>query len=94
MPRKPRFVRTLVGYRLRILLYPDSKLEGLEGMVIYEYPRALLLYSNGRTLLVLKEKALLEVRLPGSRRVVLWGDEILGRPSERIKSARWVLGNA
>ena len=91
MPKRPKrsLARTLIGSKIRILLYPDPVLEGLEGVVVYEYPRALLVDAGGRTIMVIKEKALLEVQLPGSRRVVIWGDEILGRPSERIKHARW-----
>lgn len=92
MPRRrPRIPGPLVGLRVRVILSPNPALEGLEGLVLSESSRALLLESKGRRVLVLKEKTLLEVSLPGHGIVRLWGDELLGRPSERIKSARWAL---
>lgn len=77
----------LIGLRARVLEYPDPFLRGLEGRVIDETLRTLILeLDNGRRVRVLKLNAAFEFLLPGGGSAIIRGDEIIGRPWERVKA--------
>lgn len=76
----------LIGLRARVLEYPDPQLRGVEGRVIDETLKTLVLeLDNGKRIRVLKLNATFEFLLPGGRPVIIRGDEIIGRPWERVK---------
>jgi len=81
----------LIGLRIRVLSYTDEKLNGLEGVVVDETLKTLLLEtSSGRRIRVLKPNGVFEFKLPSGEVAVIKGDLILGRPAERLKRAkRW-----
>jgi ribonuclease P protein subunit POP4 len=75
----------LIGLRVRVLVYPDSKLKGVEGLVVDETSETLVVGVHGRKLRLLKRNALFEFTLPDGSRVVLRGEDIIGAPAERVK---------
>ncbi|KSW12363.1 ribonuclease P [Pyrodictium occultum] len=76
---------TLVGLRARVLLHPDPGLRGVEGRILLETRRGLLLEADGRRLWVSKANAIFLIQLPGGSWVVVRGEEIRGVQSERLK---------
>jgi len=79
----------LIGLEVEVRRHPDPGLIGLRGRIAWETPHALLVETGeGRRVLILKSGALLAFKLPGGRRVVVRGDEILGGPVDRLKRLR------
>ena len=79
-----------IGLEVEVLEHLDPGLQGLRGRVIWETRRALQVEASpgGRRLLILKSGALLAFHLPGGRRVIVPGDELLGTPVDRLKRLR------
>jgi len=76
----------LLGLEVRVVSHPDPRVEGVEGVVTWETPRALEITSRGgRRLLILKSRALFAFKIPGGETVLVPGDSILGGPAERAK---------
>ncbi len=82
--------RVLIGLQVKVVRHPDHSLEGLEGYVIWETSRTIVLRTargqRERRIRVLKDGALLEVEL-GGRRVLVEGFRLIGRPEERARRA-------
>ncbi|BES81303.1 ribonuclease P protein component 1 [Pyrodictium abyssi] len=77
---------TLVGLRVRVLLHPDPVLRGLEGTVLLETRRGLLVRrSLGGTVWASKANAIFLVQLPDGTWVVVRGEEIPGVQPERLR---------
>ncbi len=80
--------RVLIGFRVRVLRHPDPALEGLEGEVIWETPRTIVVRASRsgaeRVVRVLKDGALLEVEAEG-RKFYVEGFRTLGRPEDRVR---------
>ncbi|WP_238529029.1 ribonuclease P protein component 1 [Thermogladius calderae] len=76
----------IIGLRVRVLSYTDTNLNGLEGVVIDETLKTLLIETaEGRRIRVFKPSGVFEFKLPHGEVVVIKGDLILGRPAERLK---------
>jgi len=91
LKRTPRNLRyhELIGLRVRVLRHLDPGLSGLEGRVVWETERALVVEAPERgRLLILKSGALLAFHIPGWGSVVVPGDELLGTPVDRVKRLR------
>ena len=87
-PRNLRY-HELIGLEVEVLRHYDPGLIGIRGRVAWETRRALLVESGRRgPLLILKSGALLAFHLPGGRRVVVPGDDLMGDPIERLKRLR------
>lgn len=91
----------LIGLHVHVLLHPDPSLRGLEGVVVDETARTLLVEApGGRRVRVLKDYSTLLFRLPDGDWVVVYGEEISGDPAERLKrleklrGVRWLVRRA
>ncbi|MCE4628289.1 MAG: ribonuclease P protein subunit [Desulfurococcales archaeon] len=82
------FFHELVGLRARVLRHLNPRLVGLEGDIVWETSRTILLRVGSREIKILKHEAVFEIELPGGERVVVPGDSILGDPAERTKRLR------
>ncbi len=78
------FFHVLVGLEVCILSHPDPTLVGLCGVVVEETARTLVIRSGERLVRVAKRDAIFEFRL-GSVGVIVEGELIVGRWSERVK---------
>jgi len=77
---------TLVGLRVRVLLHPDPTLRGLEGIVLFETRRGLLVRRGlDSAVWVSKANAIFLVQLPDGTWVVVRGEEIPGVQPERLR---------
>ncbi len=77
----------LIGLRVRILEYPDSKLIGLSGKVLDETLKTFLIETKDKRIVrVLKEHGLFEFMLPDGEKVIIRGAKILARPEDRLKN--------
>jgi len=88
MPRTPRNIifHELIGLPVKVLSHYDPSLVGLEGVIVWETARTIhVRVRGGRTLVILKSGALFALQLPGGEEVVVRGDHLLGRPSDRAK---------
>ena len=69
--------------------HTDPTLEGLEGVVVWDSARALLISgSDGRERLVLKENAKFLLTTPEGAEIEVDGDKLMVRPTERAKASR------
>ena len=77
---------TLVGLKIRVLLHPDPGLRALEGTVLLETRRGLLVRrASGGDAWVSKANAIFLVQLPDGTWVVVRGEEIPGVQPERLR---------
>ncbi len=79
----------LIGLYVKVLRHNDSSLVGLEGIVIDETKNTLKLRIDNKTKTILKKGALLLFKLSDKVEVLVNGEQILGRPEERLKSIKW-----
>ncbi len=79
------FFHELVGLRVAVLAYPDPGVKGLEGVVVEETEKTLVLDTPRGRVRVFKANVLLSIALPSGERVVLKGEELMGDPAERVK---------
>ncbi|MEM1873598.1 MAG: ribonuclease P protein subunit [Acidilobaceae archaeon] len=75
----------LIGLEARVIRYPDSTLEGLQGRVYWETERSITLDTGARRITLLKPGLLLEIKLPSGEKALVKGDDILESPFERAK---------
>jgi ribonuclease P protein subunit POP4 len=75
----------LVGLRLRVVRSSDGGREGMEGVVVDETQRTLVVRVGGRELRLPKHGCAFEVTLEDGTAVVLEGDDIAYRPEDRTK---------
>ncbi len=72
-----------------MLEYPDPSIVGLEGLVIDETMKTLLIEKdNGRRIRIYKVHGVFEFMLPTGEKVIIRGARILARPEERLKKIR------
>lgn len=80
--------RVLIGLHVRVLRHPDPGLEGLEGKVVWETARTIVVRTvkgqREKDVRVLKDGALLEIEAEG-RKFYVEGFRLLGRPEERVR---------
>ncbi|MCY0868806.1 MAG: ribonuclease P protein subunit [Desulfurococcus sp.] len=88
MRRASTIRHDLIGLKIRVLEYPDRKLVGLEGVVVDETLKTILVETaDGRRVRVFKFNGLFEFTMPSGETIVIKGWKIVGRPWERLKSA-------
>jgi ribonuclease P protein subunit POP4 len=83
----------IIGLKVRILQYTDPQLVGVEGLVVDETLKTIIIErSNGRRIRVFKANGVFEFTLPSGELVVIKGDDLIGRPWDRLKkllTAKW-----
>ncbi len=80
----------MAGLRVRVVRHHDPTMEGVEGLVLEESRRTILVKTASRGYLrVAKHSALFEVRLPSGEHIRVRGEELLGSPEDRVKEYRW-----
>ncbi|WP_440060055.1 ribonuclease P protein component 1 [Thermogladius sp. 4427co] len=76
----------LIGLKVRLLSYTDMKMTGLEGRVVDETLKTLVIETVGKKRVrVFKSNGVFEFILPSGEKAIIKGDLILGRPAERLK---------
>lgn len=76
----------LIGSRVKILQYTDQALVGVEGIIVDETMKTLLIEkNNGKRIRVFKSNGVFQLQLPSGDVIVLRGDRIVGRPWDRLK---------
>ncbi|MEM0000800.1 MAG: ribonuclease P protein subunit [Desulfurococcaceae archaeon] len=80
------YFHELIGLRVKILQYSDTALIGLEGLIVDETLKTLVIEKRNRERVrVFKANAVFEVTLPSGGKVVIKGIDIIGRPWDRLK---------
>ena len=74
----------LVGLEVEVLSHPDPGLKGLKGRVVDE-TKSFLVIEVGEKLVKVQKLSHFVFRLPNSKRVLVSGKAILGRPEDRLK---------
>lgn len=76
----------LIGLEVRLLQYTDPALIGLSGTIVDETLKTLVIErSDGRRLRVFKANGVFELRISGDQKVTIIGEDIMGRPWDRLK---------
>ncbi|MEM4481183.1 MAG: ribonuclease P protein subunit [Desulfurococcaceae archaeon] len=76
----------IIGLRVRVLQYSDPQLVGLEGVVVDETLKTLVVEKHGGARIrVFKSQAVFEFKLPSGEAAVIRGDNLIGRPWDRLK---------
>jgi len=87
------YYHEIIGLRVKILQYSDPGLVGVEGVVVDETQKTLLIEkTGGRRIRVFKSNGVFQFTLPNGEEVVIKGEDIIGRPWDRLKkvlTARW-----
>lgn len=89
--KTPRITRNniyyheLIGLRVRIIRYSDPGLVNVEGVVIDETQKTLVIEVDDKRIRVFKSNGVFEFNLPSGESIVIKGDEIIGRPWDRLK---------
>ncbi|MEM3463077.1 MAG: ribonuclease P protein component 1 [Candidatus Bathyarchaeia archaeon] len=81
----------LMGLEAKVVGSPNGSLIGLEGRIMDETKKTLILNVDGKRKTVPKDVAILRLKLPDGRAVEVDGRKLLGRPEDRIKLkvSRW-----
>lgn len=80
------YYHELVGLEAIVEQYPDPSLVGVEGIVIDESMKTLVIETlDGRRVRVFKEYLGIKFKLPSGAFVYVDGYKILGRPEDRLK---------
>jgi RNase P/RNase MRP subunit p29 len=75
----------VMGKQLTVITSPDPTKTGVSGLVVMETAKTVVMVAGDLRLRVEKQGA--AFLLPGSKEVVL-GDDLLGRPEERLGRGR------
>lgn len=76
----------LIGLKVKIVQYTDPTLVGVEGVVVDETMKTILVEKpDGKRVRVFKANGVFQFELPGGSNVVIRGDKLLGRPWDRLK---------
>ncbi len=91
MKHSPRNIifHELIGLYVKVLRHDDSFLVGVEGTIVDETKNTLKIRIGDKTKTILKKGALLLFKLSDKVEVLVNGEQILGRPEERLKSIKW-----
>ncbi len=85
--RKNIFYHELIGLWVRILEHTDPSLVSVEGVVVDETLKTLVIETrDGRRKRVLKANGVYLFRLPSGGKVIIRGSQIYGRPEDRLKN--------
>lgn len=84
--RRNALFHELIGLRVKVIQYSDPALVGLEGVVVDETLKTLVIEkSDGKRVRVFKANGLFEFQLPRGGKLVIKGVDIIGRPWDRLK---------
>lgn len=87
------YFHELIGLNIKILQYTDPNLIGVEGIVVDETQKTLVIEKpDGKKIRVFKENGVFEFKLPHGEKVIIKGIDIIGRPWDRLKrvlTAKW-----
>lgn len=75
----------LIGLRAKVVKSKNAYQVGLEGVVVDETMKTLLLETERGRKVVFKEDVELQLTLPDWTRVLVEGRELVGRPEDRLK---------
>ncbi len=75
----------LIGLKARIISYPDPNLKGVEGVIVGETRRTILLKTGDKRIRLVKMHLLLEVEIPGYGWTRVKGELLTGTPQDRAK---------
>lgn len=75
----------LIGLFVCIIKHLDVSLEGRCGKVYYETKNTLIIKEGDNEITVLKNGAIFEFNIDGEK-ILVYGEQILGRPEDRIKN--------
>ncbi len=91
MKHSPRNIvfHELIGLYVKVLKHDDPSLIGVEGIIVDETKNTLKIRIDNKTKTILKKGALLLFKLSDKVEVLVNGEQILGRPEERLKSIKW-----
>ncbi len=87
MKRTPRniFYHELIGLQVKVLDHISKTCVGLEGRIIDETRNTLVILNGAKPKRILKKGGKFLFKLSDRVYVVVRGEEILGRPEDRIK---------
>ncbi|MEM4717822.1 MAG: ribonuclease P protein subunit [Desulfurococcaceae archaeon] len=84
--RENIYYHELIGLKIRILQYPDEKVVGLEGIVVDETLKILVIEKADKSVIkVFKANGIFEFTLPNGEKVIIKGIDMIGRPWDRLK---------
>ena len=75
----------LIGLKARVLSYPDPQVRGVEGVIVGDNRRTLVIDTGRREVLILKAHSVLLVEIPGEGWVRVKGELLTGTPPDRAK---------
>lgn len=76
----------IIGLRVRVLQYSDPQVRGLEGVIVDETLKTLVVErDDGSRVRVFKALGTFEFKLPSGELAVIRGDSLIGRPWDRLK---------
>ena len=75
----------LIGIEVRIEKSSDKSKEKIEGVIIDETQKTVVIRTANGTAIIPKEECVLELRIPSGDLVSINGKILYGRPEERIK---------
>lgn len=91
--RKNIYFHELIGLKVKILQYSDPALVGIEGTVVDETLKTLVVEKNDRRRIrVFKANGVFEFTLPNNEKLIIKGVDIIGRPWDRLKKVLTVKG--
>jgi ribonuclease P protein subunit POP4 len=91
--KKNIYYHELIGLKIKILQYTDPSLIGVEGTVVDETLKTLVIELNDhRRIRVFKANGVFEFTLPNREKVIIKGVDIIGRPWDRLKKLLTVKG--
>ena len=81
----------LVGLHIKVEESPDPTLNGLAGIVKNETRNTISLESQGRLVIIPKDKSSFTFNLPNGEKVSVEGSRLKFRPEDRVKRglAKW-----
>ncbi|MCE4601737.1 MAG: ribonuclease P protein subunit [Desulfurococcales archaeon] len=75
----------LIGLKAKILSYPDPTIRGVEGVIVGDNRRTLVIDTGRREVLILKVHVVLLIEIPGGKWVRVKGELLTGTPPDRAK---------
>lgn len=78
----------LIGLKVSVLRSLNPGVEGLTGTIYWETSRTLWVRVGPRIVKVLKEGSIFAFELPGGGTVRVKGEDLMGRPEERVSRLR------
>ena len=78
-------VHELIGLKVKVLESFSKPHIGIEGLVIHETLNTLVVQTSTSKKRVPKRNSKFEFTLPDGKKIIVYGDEILNRPENRLK---------